>query len=57
MCVEVGWDFGDLFEDLEAFVFDMDGAEADALQFAQDEGNFAGFATLKLSEALRHILR
>jgi hypothetical protein len=39
LCVEVGWDFGDLFEDLEAFVFDMGGAEADALQLAQDAGN------------------
>jgi hypothetical protein len=46
-----------LFEDLEAFVFELDSAEADALQFAQDADDFAGFATLKFSKALRHILR
>lgn len=45
MGVEVGGDFGDLFEDLETFVFEVDGAEADGLELAQDAGDFAGFAT------------
>ena len=43
--VEVGGDFGDLLEDLESFVFQVDGAEADGLELAQDAGDFAGFAT------------
>jgi len=42
--VEIGGDFGDLFEDLESFVFEVDGAEADRLELAQDAGDFAGFA-------------
>ena len=45
MGVEVGGDFGDLLEDLEVFVFKVDGAEADGLELAQDAGDFAGFAT------------
>ena len=45
MGVEVGGDFGDLLEDLESFVFQVDGAEADGLELAQDAGDFAGFAT------------
>ena len=45
MGVEVGGDFCDLFEDLESFVFEVDGAEADRLELAQDAGDFAGFAT------------
>ncbi len=45
MGVEVGGDFGDAFEDLESFVFEVDGAEADGLELAQDAGDFAGFAT------------
>jgi len=44
--VEVGGDFGDLLEDLESFVFEVDGAEADGLELAQDAGDFAGFAVL-----------
>ncbi len=44
MGVEVGGNFGDLFEDLESFVFEVDGAEADGLELAQDAGDFAGFA-------------
>ncbi len=40
--VEVGGDFGDLLEDLESFVFEVDGAEADGLELAQDAGDFAG---------------
>lgn len=43
--VEFGGDFGDLFEDLEVFVFEVEGAEADGLELAQDAGDFAGFAT------------
>ena len=43
--VEIGGDFGDLLEDLETFVFEVDGAEADGLELAQDAGDFAGFAT------------
>jgi len=43
--VEVGGDFCDLFEDLESSVFEVDGAEADGLELAQDAGDFAGFAT------------
>ena len=43
--VEVGGDFGDLLEDLEAFVFEVDSAEADSLELAQNAGDFAGFAT------------
>ena len=39
--VEVGGNFGDL---LESFVFEVDGAEADGLELAQDAGDFAGFA-------------
>ena len=31
-------------EDLESFVFEVDGAEADGLELAQDAGDFAGFA-------------
>jgi len=42
--VEFGGDFGDLLEDLESFVFEVDGAEADGLELAQDAGDFAGFA-------------
>jgi len=42
--VEVGGDFGDLLEDLESSVFEVDGAEADGLELAQDAGDFAGFA-------------
>ena len=42
--VEIGGDFGDLLEDLESFVFEVDGAEADGLELAQDAGDFAGFA-------------
>ena len=45
MGVEVGGDFGDLLEDLESFVFQVDSAEADGLELAQDAGYFAGFAT------------
>ena len=45
MGVEVGGNFGDLFEDLEVFVFKVDGAEADGLELARDAGYFAGFAT------------
>ena len=45
MGVEFGGDFGDLLEDLESFVFEVDGAEADGLELAQDAGDFAGFAT------------
>ena len=45
MGVEVGGDFGDLFKDLESFVFEVDGAEADGLELAQNAGDFAGFAT------------
>ncbi len=44
MGVEIGGDFGDLLEDLESFVFEVDGAEADGLELAQDAGDFAGFA-------------
>ena len=44
--VEVGGDFGDLLEDLESFVFEVEGAEADGLELAQDAGDFAGFAVL-----------
>ena len=40
--VEVGGDFGDLFEDLESSVFEVDGADADGLELAQDAGDFAG---------------
>jgi len=43
--VEIGGDFGDVFQDLESFVFEVDGAEADGLELAQDAGDFAGFAT------------
>ena len=43
--VEVGGDFGDLLEDLETWVFEVQGAEADGLELAQDAGDFAGFAT------------
>jgi len=43
--VDVDGDFGDLLEDLEVFVFEVDGAEADGLELAQDAGDFAGFAT------------
>ena len=46
MGLEVGGDFGDLLEDLESFVFEVDGAEADGLELAQDAGDFAGFAVL-----------
>ncbi len=45
MGVEVGGDFGDLFEDLESVVFEVDGAEADGLELAQDADDVAGFAT------------
>ena len=45
MGVEVGGNFGDLLEDLESFVFEVDSAEADGLELAQDAGDFAGFAT------------
>ena len=45
MGVEICGDFGDLLEDLESFVFEVDGAEADGLELAQDAGEFAGFAT------------
>ena len=31
-------------EDLESFVFEVDSAEADRLELAQDAGDFAGFA-------------
>ena len=31
-------------EDLESFVFEVDSAEADGLELAQDAGDFAGFA-------------
>ena len=41
--VEVGGDFGDAFEGLESLVFDVDYAEADCLELAQDAGDFAGF--------------
>ena len=41
--VEVGGDFGDAFKGLESLVFDIDYAEADCLEFAQDAGDFAGF--------------
>jgi len=41
--VEFGGDFGDLFEDLESLVFEVEGAEPDGLEFAQDAGDFAGF--------------
>ena len=34
----------DLFEDLESFVFEVDGAEVDRLELAQDAGDFSGFA-------------
>ena len=44
MGVEVGGDFGDAFEDLETWVIDVQGAEADGLELAQDAGDFAGFA-------------
>ena len=44
MGVEIGGDFGDLLEDLESFVFEVDGAEADGLELAQDAGDFGGFA-------------
>ncbi len=43
--VEVGGDFGDLFEDLESLIFDVQGAETDGLELAQDAGDFARFAT------------
>ena len=43
--VEVGGDFADLLEDLESFVFEVDSAEADGLELAQDAGDFFGFAT------------
>ena len=45
MGVEVDGDFGDLLEDLESFVFEVDSAEADSLELAQNAGDFAGFAT------------
>lgn len=45
MGVEICGDFGDLLEDLESFVFEVDGAEANGLELAQDTGDFAGFAT------------
>ncbi len=38
MGVEVGGDFRDLLEDLESFIFEVDGAEADGLELAQDFG-------------------
>ena len=41
--VEVGGDFGDAFKGLESLVFDIDYAEADCLELAQDAGDFAGF--------------
>jgi hypothetical protein len=34
--VEVGGDFGDVFEGLESLVFDVDYGEADGLQLPQD---------------------
>ncbi len=34
-----------MFEDLGALVFEVEGAEADGLELAQDAGDFAGFAT------------
>ena len=34
-----------MLEDLESFVFEVDGSEADGLELAQDAGDFAGFAT------------
>ena len=43
--VEIGGDFRDAIEDLEAFVFEVDSAEADSLELAQNAGDFAGFAT------------
>jgi len=36
--VEVGGDFGDAFEGLESLVFDVDYAEMDDLELAQDAG-------------------
>ncbi len=36
--VEVGGDFGDAFEGLESLVFDVDYAEVDDLELAQDPG-------------------
>ena len=36
--VEVGGDFGDAFEGLESLVFDVDYAEVDDLELAQDAG-------------------
>ncbi len=43
--VEIGGDFRDAFENLETWVSDVQGAEADALELAQDAGDFAGFGT------------
>ena len=43
--VEIGGDFRDAIEDLETWVSDVQGAEADALELAQDAGDFAGFGT------------
>ena len=43
--VEVGGDFRDAIEDLETWVSDVQGAEADSLELAQNAGDFAGFAT------------
>jgi hypothetical protein len=36
--VEVGGDFGDAFEGMESLVFDVDYAEVDDLELAQDAG-------------------
>ena len=44
LSVEVDGDFGDLLEDLEPFIFEVDSAEANGLELAQDAGDFAGFA-------------
>jgi len=38
LSVEVGGDFGDAFEGLESLVFDVDYAEVDDLELAQDAG-------------------
>ncbi len=43
LVVEVGGDFDDAFEGLESLVFDVDYAEADCLELAQDVGDLAGF--------------
>ena len=42
--VEFGGDFGDAFEGSGSLVFDVDCAQGDGLELAQDAGDFAGFS-------------